>query len=303
MPDLPARAARPEGAPVVSPLASIADVTFGYPRRAAGAPPVLDRVSLQIARGDLVGILGPNGSGKTTLLKILSGMLAPHSGRVTLDGRPLTTYTRRQIARRLAVVPQETYAAFDYSVLDVVLMGRYPHLGAFELEQADDLAVAHAALAATGTGALAHRRFGTLSGGERQRVIIASALAQSPDLLLLDEPTASLDIGAQLEIAGLLASLNRDHGLTIVLSTHDLNFAGSLCRTLVLLARGRVVAGGETAAVLTPAAIRALYGVEADVRFHEAAHHLTVTPIASAHRPRDRSADVDRDALKAPRPR
>ncbi|MDE3155101.1 MAG: ABC transporter ATP-binding protein [Acidobacteriota bacterium] len=256
------------------------DVSFSY-AGPAGAR-VLGDVSLRARRGDLIGILGPNGSGKTTLLKVLTGMLAPSAGSVTLDGVALASRSRRELARRIAFVPQDTVAAFDYTVLEVVLMGRYPHLGPFELEKADDLAAAHAALAATRTDAFAGRRFATLSGGERQRVAIASALAQAPDILLLDEPTASLDIGAQLDIATLLATLNREHGLTIVLSTHDLNFAGSLCRQLVLLSRGRVLAAGGTADVLTPATIRALYGVDADVRFHEAARHLTVTPIARA---------------------
>jgi cobalamin transport system ATP-binding protein len=259
-----------------------ADVAFAYPNGGSAGRLVLDGVSLSVERGDLVGILGPNGSGKTTLLKVLNGMLAPRRGEVRLDGTPLADHSRRELARRMAFVPQESMAAFDYTVLEVVLMGRYPHLGRFELEKADDLAIAHAALESTRTDALAHRRFATLSGGERQRVVIASALAQSPDILLLDEPTASLDIGAQLDIAILLGSLQRDRGLTIVLSTHDLNFAGSLCQRLVLLSRGRLVASGATADVLTPAAIRALYGVEADVRFHEAAHHLTVTPIGRA---------------------
>ncbi len=257
-----------------------ADVSFAYPRRGGPGRLVLNEVDLSAGRGDLVGILGPNGSGKTTLLKLLNGMLAPDTGEVSLGGVPLAGHSRRELARRIAFVPQETVTAFDYTVLEVVLMGRYPHLGPFELEKADDLTIAHAALAATRTDDLASRRFATLSGGERQRVAIASALAQSPDILLLDEPTASLDIGAQLDIATLLATLNRDRELTIVLSTHDLNFAGSLCQRLVLLACGRVLASGHTADVLTPATIRALYGVDADVRFHEAAQHLTVTPIA-----------------------
>jgi iron complex transport system ATP-binding protein len=199
---------------------------------------------------------------------------------VILDGEPLSALTRRRLARRLAVVPQETHSTFDFTVLDIVLMGRYPHLGAFEIEGAADLAIARDALAATGTEALADRAFATLSGGEKQRVVIASAIAQEADLLLLDEPTASLDLGYQFEVATLLERLNRERGTTLVVSTHDLNLAAALCARIVLLKDGRVIAHGATNEVLTEANVRSLYGVEADVRFHERAGHMTVVPIA-----------------------
>ena len=246
----------------------------------AGAPRVIDDVSVAIAPGDLIGVLGPNGSGKTTLLKMLSGVLTPSAGTIEFDHRPLSGWKRRDLARRIALVPQETHASFDFTVLDIVLMGRYPHLGTFALEGPADLMIAKQALASTGTSAFEHRPFATLSGGEKQRVVIASALAQGPELLLLDEPTASLDLGHQLDVQLLLAGLNRDRGVSMVLSTHDLNFAAALCRHLILLRDGRVVAQGPTDAVLTPETVRALYGVEADVQRHPAAGHLTVTPLA-----------------------
>src|SRR3984957_3679562 len=178
---------------------------------------VLRDVVLEVDRGDLVGVLGPNGSGKTTLLRLLGGVLAPASGSVTLENRPLAEWSRREIARRIAFVPQETTAPFDFTVLDIVLMGRFPHLGAFALEGPEDLAIARRALEATGTDSFEGRAFSTLSGGEKQRVIVASALAQSPELLLLDEPTASLDIGHQIDVELLLGGLNRDRGVTMVL--------------------------------------------------------------------------------------
>jgi len=177
-------------------------------------------------------------------------------------------------------VPQETHAPFDFTVLDIVLMGRFPHLGTFALEGPADLAIAQQALASTGMSAFEGRPFATLSGGEKQRVVIASALAQSPELLLLDEPTASLDLGHQLDVQLLLTRLNRDSGVTMVLSTHDLNLAAALCRDLVLLRAGRVIAQGPTEDVLTPEAVRALYGVDADVARHPIAGHMTVTPLA-----------------------
>jgi iron complex transport system ATP-binding protein len=194
---------------------------------------------------------------------------------------------RRAVARRIAVVPQETHPAFDYTVLEMVLMGRHPHLGAFELEGPEDLRIARDALAATGALALADRPYMTLSGGEKQRVVIAGALAQAPDVLLLDEPTASLDLGYQLEVASLLARLNRERAVTMVVATHDLNLAASICDTVVLLRDGRVLAHGATVDVLTPAMVRQLYDVDADIRYHERAGHLTVVPVRRA---RDGSA-------------
>ena len=271
------------------------NVSFAY-----GATPVLREVSVAVPRGELLGIIGPNGAGKTTLLRLLAGMLEPSTGRVTLDGTDVSRLQRRHLARRMAIVPQETHLAFDYSVLELALMGRYPHLQTFELEGPDDLAIAREALAATGTAELEHRRFMTLSGGEKQRVIIASALAQFgrlsppspvppgspvPDdheasaVLLLDEPTASLDLGYQLEIATILKTLNRERAIAMLVSTHDLNFAAHLCRELVLLRDGQTVAAGPTEAVLTTESVERLYDVDAEVRHHEAAGHLTVVPL------------------------
>ncbi len=255
-----------------------ADVSFAYRGRAHA--PALDRVSLEVGRGEIVGLLGPNGSGKTTLVRILAGMLQPDSGKVSVEGRPLDAFSRRELARHIAVVPQETRAAFDFPVLDVVLMGRYPHLGPFALEAPRDVEIAHDALGATGTAALAARSFTTLSGGEKQRVVIASALAQEAAVLLLDEPTTSLDLGYQFEIAALLRRLNADRGTTMLVSTHDLNLAASLCTRVFLLKGGRVLDHGRTDRTLTPSNIRALYGVEADVQFHARAGHLTVVPVA-----------------------
>jgi iron complex transport system ATP-binding protein len=256
-------------------------VSFSY-RRPAGRR-VLDDVSIEVVRGSIVGLVGPNGSGKTTLLKILAGVLPPETGEVFLGDDPVQRLSRRQVAARIAVVPQETHTTFDFTVLDIVLMGRYPHLGRFELEGDADLRIARDALGATGTASLEDRRFGTLSGGEKQRVVIAAALAQATDALLLDEPTASLDLGAQLEIAGLLQQLNRERGTTVLVSTHDLNLAAALCGRIVLLKEGRVLAQDVTGTVLTPENVRTLFGVDADIRFHERAHHLTVVPIARAH--------------------
>lgn len=250
-------------------------LSFSYP----ASQDALRDVSVDIHAGSITGLLGPNGCGKTSLLKVLAGIMRPRTGLVTLEGRPLQARSRRDVARRIAVVPQETHPAFEYTALEMVLMGRHPHLGTFQLEGPHDVAVALEALDATGTGHLADRNYMTLSGGEKQRVVIASALAQQPGLLLLDEPTASLDLGFQLEVETLLRALNRERGVTIVLATHDLNLAASVCERLVMMRGGRVIAQGSTGDVLTPANIRDLYGVDVEVQRHPAAGHLTVVPL------------------------
>jgi iron complex transport system ATP-binding protein len=272
-------------------LLRAADVTFGYGDRI-----VLRDVSVDVPAGGFIGIIGPNGSGKTTLLRLLAGTRRPQRGSVVLDGISLAAMPRAEIARRMAVVPQETHLAFDYTVLEVVLMGRYPHLGAFAIEGPRDLALAREALTSTGTLSLQDRMFNTLSGGEKQRVVIASALAQlapsasssAPSLssacsaLLLDEPTAALDLKYQLETAALVRDLHARHGLTVVMSTHDLNLAASLCNALVLLKNGRVVQRGPVDDVLTPDSVRQLYEVDAEVMRHPATGRLMVTPLGRA---------------------
>jgi iron complex transport system ATP-binding protein len=262
------------------------DVWFGYDER----KPVVRGVSLAVPSAGIIGILGPNGSGKTTLLRMLAGTRHPQRGSVTLDGTPLTRFSRAALARRMAVVPQETQLAFDYTAGEVAMMGRYPHLGAFELEGPADLAVIEETLTSTGTLHLKDRPFATLSGGEKQRVVIAAALAQifrddrtfrlqaedTSGFLLLDEPTASLDLGYQLEVASLLTQLHEQRRVAIVISTHDLGLAGTLCDTLLLIRDGVVVASGPTDEVLTPDNVREVYGVDADVIRHPSGHRVVV---------------------------
>jgi iron complex transport system ATP-binding protein len=267
-------------------LLQAADAWFAYDERT----PAVRGVSLDVPADGLVGLLGPNGSGKTTLLRLLAGTRHPQRGAITLDGTPLSRFSRAALARRMAVVPQETHLAFDYTVLEVAMMGRYPHLGAFEIEGPADISIVEDALEATGTLNLKTRLFATLSGGEKQRVVIAGALAQvargargstdaagrGPGILLLDEPTASLDLGYQLEVTALLRRLHDERGVAVVLSSHDLNLAASLCRTLVLLRAGAVLACGLTHDVLTRENVRRLYGVDADVMDHSSGHRIVV---------------------------
>ena len=267
-------------------MLQVANVSFAYDKRL-----VLSDVSFDLAPGGLLGILGPNGSGKTTLLRLLGGLLRPSAGQIVLDGRDLGSITKAGLAKRMAMVPQETYLAFDYSVLEVALMGRYPHLRTFEVEGPEDVEVARAALAETGTANLEQRSFMTLSGGEKQRVVIASALAQfgrratdtgrrPVEVLLLDEPTASLDLGYQLDIASTIRRLNNDRSTAIVISTHDLNFAASVCDQVVLLRQGCVLAAGPIHEILRPDTVKDLYNVDAVVEQHATAGHLTIVPLA-----------------------
>jgi iron complex transport system ATP-binding protein len=233
---------------------------------------VIDGVSLDVPRGAVLGLLGPNGSGKSTLLKLLSGALRPTGGEVWLDDRRLSSLARREVARRVAVVPQNTHLAFDYTALEVVLMGRYPWLGALEVEGPADLDSALEALETTGTRRLADRYFSTLSGGEQQRVVIASVLAQLdtrsapqerlPALLLLDEPTASLDLKYQFEIADVVRRLHDERDLTVVISTHDLKLAARLCTWTVLLASGQIFAEGRPEDILTPSMISQVHEID-----------------------------------------
>lgn len=263
-------------------MLTAADVWFGYDSRTA----VLRGVSIEVPPGAIVGVLGPNGSGKTTLLRILAGTRRPQRGSVTLDGAPLGGLTRAALARRMAVVPQETQLAFDYTAGEVAMMGRYAHLRAFEIEGPRDIAAIDDTLAATGTRHLKDRPFATLSGGEKQRVIIASALAQidAGGVLLLDEPTASLDLRYQLDIADLLRRLHHERDVSIVISTHDLALAGGLCQRLVLIRDGTVMAAGPSEDVLTPANIREVYDVDADIVHPDSAARVVI-PIRRAAPP------------------
>jgi iron complex transport system ATP-binding protein len=260
-------------------------VWFGYDER----QPVLKGTSLSVAPHSIVGILGPNGSGKTTLLRMLAGTRQPQRGVTALDDAPLASLSRAALARRLAVVPQETQLAFDYTASEVAMMGRYAHLGAFEIEGPRDVAVVDEALASTGTLHLKDRLFSTLSGGEKQRVVIASALAQiggerqaESRYLLLDEPTASLDLAYQLEVAALLSQLHREGRAGIVISTHDIGLAGTLCDTLVLITGGELIASGPTDDVLTPENLRRVYGVHAEITRH-ASGQCVVVPLRRAN--------------------
>ena len=228
------------------------------------AKTLLDRVDMRAERGQFVGLIGPNGAGKSTLLRTLSGVLRHQQGAVWLEGSDLGAMPARDVAAMLALVPQIAPFTQGFTAFELVLMGRYPHLGRFEVEgQADDR-IARDAMLLTETDHFAPRTLDTLSGGERQRVFLARALAQQPRVLLLDEPTSNLDILHQLTILGLVRQLV-DNGLTAIAAIHDLNLAARYCDRLVLLSNGGVVTEGAPEEVLTPETIESAFGVRAAI--------------------------------------
>ena len=243
------------------------DVTFRY-RTGRG----VDGVSFQVARGELLGVVGPNSAGKSTLLRLLSKVVAPQRGRILIEDRDLGALPRLTLARRVAVVPQEFQVAFPFRVSEVALMGRYPHAAGGVWggthQGPRDRAVARAALEATGILDLADRRVDELSGGERQLVSIARALAQEPAILLLDEPTAHLDLRHQQRVLEVLLAHHRNGQGTTILVSHDLNLAAEHCDRLLLLARGAVVALGHPEEVITRAHLEPAYGCPLEVERH-----------------------------------
>ena len=228
------------------------------------AIPALDGVSLTVARGEMCGIIGPNGSGKTTLLRAIHGILSPERGTVLLEGRPVAEMSPRQVAALAGAVPQRAGRGFGFTVYEIVSMGRAPHLSPLAAETPADVETVHKSMAQTGVQHLARRPVDSLSGGEFQRVLIARALAQDPRVLLLDEPTAHLDLRYQMEIMDLLSALRRS-GLALVAAVHDVNLASLFCDRLVLLSAGRVAALGTPEEVLQAPTLETVYGIPVTV--------------------------------------
>jgi iron complex transport system ATP-binding protein len=231
---------------------------------------VLRDISFVVGPGEFEGILGPNGSGKTTLLNCVNGSLKFSTGKVHVGGKDVKTIGSLEMARLVAMVPQESALDFDFTVEEIVLMGRYSHIDRFRFEDQKDYDVAAEAMKETGTWKLRDRLVTNLSGGERQRVVIARALAQEPKVLLLDEPTTHLDIRHQLEVLGLIRKLNEARGLTVLAVFHDLNLTGRFCDRVLLMDEGSIMATGTPAEVLTVQNIEKAYGVEA--RIGQTAH-------------------------------
>jgi len=251
------------------PLLQVKNINFKY-----GDHWTLSDISFEVHPDEIIGLIGPNGSGKTTLLKLIDGLLSPSSGEITIDGTGISTMQRDALARIIAVVPQESPLIFPFSVEEIVLMGRSPHLGKFAFESKADYEIARQAMKLTNTLEFAKRKIMELSGGERQRVWIARALTQEPTIMLLDEFTAFLDMHHQIILFDLMKTLNKTKNLTAIISTHDINMISQYANRIVLLHAGKIHAIGTPADVVTRNNILTVY--ETDVLIDR--HPKTGTP-------------------------
>jgi iron complex transport system ATP-binding protein len=256
-------------------MLSLHNISAGYHGKR-----VLQNVSIDIAHRDFLGIIGPNGCGKTTLLRLMTGTLPAQEGQVLFDGRNLRDTGRRQLARAMACLLQDYTIDFAFTVRDLALMGRSPHIPRFGRESQHDIAIVERAMKQADVLHLADRSVIELSGGERQRALIAMCLAQEPKLLLLDEPTSHLDLRHQVSILDLVADLNRETGLTVVAVFHDLNLAAMFCSRLVILNEGQIVACGEPERVLTADVIQKVFGVTVSVQHDPRSQRPFVTLVS-----------------------
>ena len=248
----------------VAPALSLRGVSFHYHGMSPNAHvPAIHSLDYLIPDGEIVGILGPNGSGKSTLLKLVARLLRPHEGYIELFGEPLDELPRAEVAKNVGFVPQETLQMFPFTLSEMVLMGRSPHhhgWGGWHWEDREDWNIVQRAMQDLDVLHLGSRSVMSVSVGERQRAVIARALAQQPRILLLDEPTAFLDLHHQLDIARILRRLNREHGLTVVLVSHDVNLASQYCDAILLLNQGRMVACGSPDSVIREDVLQEVYG-------------------------------------------
>lgn len=236
------------------------NISFRYTNK-----PVINDVSFALDEARIVAVIGPNGSGKTTLLKILNATLFPNTGQMFIESRDTRHWSRQEIARTVAIVPQESPAIFSFFAEEIVMMGRFPHLHSWAFENKKDYRIAREAMTKTDSLSFAHCRFNELSTGERQRVLIARALAQEPKILLLDESTVFLDLKHQAQFLSLLRELNREQHLTVIFVTHDVNLAAQNADQILLLYSGKKYAIGTPADVLTAQNIKEVYDVDVGI--------------------------------------
>ena len=236
------------------------NLDFGYT-----STPVLRGVSTEFQSSEFVAIVGPNGAGKSTLLKIMAGLISGYRGSVQFSGKALSQWAARELAKHIAFVPQETHMAFPFTVGEIVMMGRLPHRARAVFDSPRDLERVREVMELTDTAALASKMFNQLSGGERQRVVLASALAQDPEVLLLDEPTVYLDLKHQLDFYEILARLNAQRGTTVIGVTHDVNLAARYARRMIAIRSGSLVADGPPDEVLTPQHLYDIFEITAAV--------------------------------------
>lgn len=255
-------------------MLSLEDVSAGY-----GEKDVLSGIRASVRRGEFAALIGSNGAGKSTLLKCISGLMQPRSGKIIICGRDNAALKPKERARLVAVVPQSYSVEYDFTVEDVVAMGRYPYQSFGKRESQEDADAVRNAMEATNTLAFRKRLYNELSGGEKQRVILARALAQQPEILLLDEPTSALDIHHQTEVMELITELNRREGLTVLAVLHDVNMASRYCCRMILLRDGKIAADGEPSAVITKKNMEALYRMKLLIRENPLFHKPEIVPI------------------------
>lgn len=252
----------------------IDDLSFGYNKHS-----VLKDINFKIEDRQFISIIGPNGSGKTTLLKMLNNLYKPEKGNVLVHGENIVNFKGKSLAKKVALVPQDTNMDYDFSVEDVVLMGRYPYIGRFEKEKKTDHEIVEEALKLTNVYHLRKKNINEISGGERQRVIIAKALAQKPDIILLDEPTSHLDINHQMEILILLRKLNKENGTTIILVIHDINLANRYSDSIILLNKGSILGMGRPSEVINSYNIEKAYNLKVIVEKSKITDSIYVIPL------------------------
>jgi iron complex transport system ATP-binding protein len=244
-------------------MIQISNLLFGYQDT-----PVLQAISLFIPDNEFVGIIGPNGAGKSTLLKLMAGILSAQGGEVRLRDKSLFTYRRKDLGKIIGFVAQDFKSAFNFTAYEIALMGRYPYLSPFSNETDADQNIIRLAMEETEVWHLRDRALSELSGGERQRVVLASALAQEPQMLLLDEPTTALDIKHQVRFYEILQSLQRRKGITVVTATHDINLAARYCRRLIVLKNGKIIADDTPERIIDKALMESVYEVEVEILPH-----------------------------------
>lgn len=238
---------------------------------------VLKDISVSIQEQEFIGLIGPNGSGKSTLLKIIGGILKADSGSIQFKGSPISEINKKLFAQSVSWIPQDHPMVFPFKVSEIVMMGRHPYLSALSFESEEDFDITRRAMETTITSQFSDRYFNEISGGEKQRVMIASALAQNPEMMLLDEPTSALDLKYQVQILNILKNLNANHNMTLVIAMHDLNLASRFCNRLVLLSEGEIVRDGTPEQVLEKDILEQVYGIDIDLSTRDG--HIMVHPV------------------------
>ena len=238
---------------------------------------VLEDLSVSIKEQDFIGLIGPNGSGKSTLLKVMGGILKTDSGSIQFKKSHVSKINKKLFAQSVSWIPQDHPMIFPFKVSEIVMMGRHPYLSPLSFESKEDFDITHHAMETTMTSQFADRYFNEISGGEKQRVMIASALAQKPEIMLLDEPTSALDLKYQIEILNILKNLNAHHNMTLVMAMHDLNLASQFCNRLILLSEGGIVRDGTPEKVLEKDILEQVYGIDIDLSIRDG--HIMVHPV------------------------